>query len=93
METRIIYIIFLVVPPPSPSPNQIPSEIDAEWKYDRDMSGNEELPNNKARKTQMSQKGRQVDMVSQGDKHSIAKSGPDFSLFAKGHNYISQGQV
>lgn len=50
-----------------------------------DMSGNEELPDSKARKIQVTQKGRQVDMASQGDKHSTAKPGPDFPLFTKGH--------
>lgn len=58
-----------------------------------DMSGNEELPGNTARKTQTTQKCRQVDTASQGDKHSTAKSGPDFPLFAVGHNHICQGQV
>lgn len=57
------------------------------------MSGNEELPGNTARKTQTTQKCRQVDMASQGDNHSTAKSGPDFPLFVAGHNHISQAQV
>lgn len=58
-----------------------------------DMSCNEDLPGNKARETQMTQKGRQVDMAGQGDKHWTAKSGPDFPVFAEGHNHLSQGQV
>lgn len=58
-----------------------------------DMSGNEELPGNKAKKTQMTQKVRQVDIASQSDKHSTAKLGPDFPLFAKAHNHIRQDQV
>lgn len=78
-----------IVPLPSP----ISYQLLLRWMLSEntmgDMSGNEELPGNKARKTQMTQKGRQVDMAGQGDKHLTAKLGPDFPLFAEGHSHIS----
>lgn len=93
METRIIFIVLLIALPPNPIPDQVSSELMLSENMIGDMSGNEELLSNKAKKTQMTQKSWQVDMARQGDKHSTAKSGPHFPLFAEGHKHISQGQV
>lgn len=56
METRIIFIVLLIAPPPNPIPDQVSSELMLSENMIGDMSGNEELLSNKAKKTQMTQK-------------------------------------
>lgn len=72
----------MIVLPPSPVPNEDPAEIGAVQKMVGAMPGNEDLPLDKAEKTQKTQKCREMDVAGQGDNLIQQQSGPDFPPFA-----------
>lgn len=93
METGIIFIIFITVPPPSTSPNQIflLRQMLGENMIG-DMSGNEELPDNKERHRSLRKADGWTWLVKVTNTQQQSQFS-DYPLFAKGHNHISQCQV